>query len=64
MIQQSEVLSSNRKCLEDRLAELKIENSRLQQLVAELLLKNQTLRESRHPSQSGNGILSGEELGL
>jgi hypothetical protein len=49
-----EVTSSNGKCLEDRLTELEVENSRLQRLVVELLFKNQQLRDTRL-SQSDNG---------
>jgi hypothetical protein len=40
-----EVPSSIRRGLEDRVMELEVENSRLQRLVAELLLKNQQLRD-------------------
>jgi hypothetical protein len=49
-----EVTSSNGKCLEDRLTELEVENSRLQRLVVELLFKNQQLRDTRL-GQSDNG---------
>jgi len=38
--------------MEDRIMELAVENSRLQQLVAELLLKNQQLRDAHLPSQT------------
>jgi hypothetical protein len=48
-----EVTSSNGKCLEDRLTELEIQNSRLQQLVVELLLKNQQLRDTRLSQSDG-----------
>jgi hypothetical protein len=51
----SEVLSSAKRGMEDRIMELEIENSRLQRLVAELLLKNQQLRDPRLPNQSDNG---------
>jgi hypothetical protein len=40
-----EVLNPTRS-VEDRLSELELENSRLQRLVVELLLKNQYLREA------------------
>jgi hypothetical protein len=46
-----EVLSSTKRYMEVRIMELEVENSRLQRLVAELLLKNQQLREA-HPSNS------------
>jgi hypothetical protein len=49
-----EVTTSNGKYLEDRVTELEIENSRLQRLVVELLIKNQQLRDTRL-SQSDNG---------
>jgi hypothetical protein len=35
--------------------ELEVENSRLQRLVAELLLKNQQLRDAHLPNQSDSG---------
>jgi hypothetical protein len=41
--------------MEDRIMELEIENSRLQRLVAELLLKNQQLRDAHLPNQSDSG---------
>ena len=47
--------SSTKRCKEDRIMELKVENSRLQRLVAELLLKNQRLREANLSSQSDCG---------
>jgi hypothetical protein len=50
-----EVLSSTKRCMEDRIMELEVENSRLQRLVAELLLKNQQLRDAHLPSQSDSG---------
>jgi len=40
-----EVLSSTERNMKNRVMELEIENSRLQRLVAELLLKNQRLRD-------------------
>ena len=50
-----EVLSSTKKCMEDRIMELEVENSRLLRLVAELLLKNQQLRDKYLPNQRDNG---------
>jgi hypothetical protein len=47
-----EVLGSMKRCIEDRVMELEEENSRLQRLVAELLLRNQQLRDANLPSQS------------
>jgi hypothetical protein len=41
--------------MEDRIMELEGENSRLQRLLAELLLKNQQLRKAHLPSQSDSG---------
>jgi hypothetical protein len=41
--------------MEERIMELEVENSRLQRLVAELLLKNQQLRDAHLPNQSDNG---------
>jgi hypothetical protein len=46
------VLSSTQRCMEDRIMELEVNNSRLQRLVAELLLKNQRLRDAHLPNQS------------
>jgi hypothetical protein len=40
-----EVPSSTERDMKNRVMELEIENSRLQRLVAELLLKNQRLRD-------------------
>jgi hypothetical protein len=57
-----EVTSSSGKYLEDRLTELEVENSRLQRLVVELLLKNQQLRDTRL-SESDNGHLMGPGAG-
>ena len=51
----SEVLSSTKRCMEDRIMKLEEENSRLQRLVAELLLKNQQLRDAHLPNQSDSG---------
>jgi hypothetical protein len=50
-----EVLSSTKSCIEDRILELEVENSRLQRLVAELLLKNQQLRDAHLPNPSDSG---------
>ena len=50
-----EVLSSTKRCIEDRILELEVENSRLQRLVAELLLKNQQLRDAHLPNPSDSG---------
>jgi hypothetical protein len=50
-----EVLSPTKKCMEDRIMELEVENSRLRRLVAELLLKNQQLRVAHLPNQSDSG---------
>jgi hypothetical protein len=41
--------------MEDRIMELEVENSRLQRLVAELLLKNQQLRDEHLPNQRDSG---------
>lgn len=41
-----EVLNPANRSIEDRLSELELENSHLQRLVVELLLKNQYLRET------------------
>jgi hypothetical protein len=51
----SELPGSTKKSMEDRLVELEVENSRLQRLVAELLLKNQRLREAQFSSQGNLG---------
>jgi hypothetical protein len=50
-----EVLSSTKRCMEDRIMELEVENSRLQRLVVELLLKNQQLRDAHLPSPNHSG---------
>jgi hypothetical protein len=50
-----EVLSSSKRCMEDRIMELEAESSRFQRLVAELLLKNQQLRDAHLPNQSDSG---------
>jgi hypothetical protein len=39
VFRKTEVFTSTKRCMEDRIMELEVENSRLQQLVAELLLK-------------------------
>jgi len=49
--------SSTNRCIEDRLVELEVEKSRLQRLVAELLYKNQRLREAQLSHQHNNGAL-------
>jgi hypothetical protein len=41
--------------MEDRIMELEVENSRLQRLVAELLVKNQQLRDAHLSNQSDSG---------
>ena len=50
-----EVPSSTEGNMENRVMELEVENSRLQRLVAELLLKNQQLRDAHLPDQSDSG---------
>jgi hypothetical protein len=52
-----EVLSSTKKYMEDRIMELEVEHSRLQRLIAELLLKNQQLRNAHLPNQNDNRTL-------
>ena len=47
--------SSTKRFMEDRTMELEIENSRLRRLVAELLLKNQQLRDGHLPNQRDSG---------
>jgi hypothetical protein len=49
---ESEVPSSIRRGLEDRVMEIEVENSRLRRLVAELLLNNQQLRNAHLPDQT------------
>jgi hypothetical protein len=51
-IGKSEVFRSSERRIEDRLTELEVENSRLQRLVAELLLQNQLLRDAHLPSHN------------
>ena len=48
----SKVFRSTERRTEDLLTELEVENSRLQRLVAELLLQNQLLRDVHLPSHS------------
>lgn len=48
----SEVFRSTERRIEDRLLELEVENSRLQRLVAELLLQNQLLRDAQLPGHN------------
>lgn len=43
----SEMLSQTNRRIEDRMIELELENTRLQRLVAELLIKNQQLRDGQ-----------------
>ena len=47
--------SSTKRFMEDRIMELEVENSRLRRLVAELLLKNQQLRDGHLPNQRDSG---------
>ena len=47
-----EAPSSTEIDMENRLVELEVENSRLQRLVAELLLQNQLLRDAHLPSHN------------
>ena len=51
-----EVFSSTKRCLEDRVMDLEIENSRLQRLVIELLMENQRLRDTQLSSQSDSSV--------
>jgi len=51
-----EVLNPTKRSVEDRLSELGLENSRLQRLVVELLLKNQYLREALLFNRRVSGI--------
>lgn len=48
------MLGPTKRCIEDRVVELEVENSRLLRLVAELLLRNQQLREAQLPSRAGS----------
>jgi hypothetical protein len=50
-----ELPGSTKRSMEDRLVELEVENSRLQRLVAELLYKNQRLREAQFSPQGNRG---------
>jgi len=56
--EQPTLFSSTTGCKEDRIMELKVENSCLQRLIAELLLKNQRLREANLGSQSDCGKIN------
>jgi hypothetical protein len=49
------MLSSTERNTEVRIIELEVENSRLQILIAELLLKNQKLRDGRVPVSKSAG---------
>ena len=55
-----EVPSSTGRNMEHRVMELEVENSRLQQLVAELLLKNQKLRDGHLPASKSDWLFNGE----
>jgi hypothetical protein len=50
-----EVFCSAERCIEDRFSEIEEENSRLQRLVAELLLQNQLLRNAHLSRQQYSG---------
>jgi len=56
----TEVPSSTERNMETRVMELEVEKSRLQQLVAELLLKNQKLRDRPSPVAKSDWLLDGE----
>jgi hypothetical protein len=53
----SEVVALAQNSMEDRVRELEVENSRFQRLVAELLMKNQQLREAHLPTQINDKTL-------
>lgn len=55
-----EAPSSTEIDMENRLVELEVENSRLQRLVAELLLKNQKLRYGHLPVSKSDRQFNGE----
>jgi hypothetical protein len=55
-----EVLSSTEGNMKYRVMELEVEKSRLQRLVAELLLKNQKLREGHLPMSKSDRQFNGE----
>jgi hypothetical protein len=55
-----EVLSSTEGHMKYRVMELEVEKSRLQRLVAELLLKNQKLREGHLPMSKSDRQFNGE----
>jgi len=55
-----EVPGSTERNLENRVTELEVENSRLQRLVAELLLKNQKLRDGHLPVSKSDWLFDGE----
>jgi hypothetical protein len=54
-----EVLSSTEGNMKYRVMELEVENSRLQRLVAELLLKNQKLRDGHLPMSKSDPQFNG-----
>jgi hypothetical protein len=51
---------STERNMENRVMELEVENSRLQRLVAELLLKNQKLRDGHLPVSKSEWLFNGE----
>ena len=55
-----EVLSSTEGNMKYRVMELEVENSRLQRLVAELLLTNQKLRDGYSPVSKSDRQFNGE----
>jgi hypothetical protein len=55
-----EVLSSTEGNMKYRVVELEVENSRLQRLVAELLLTNQKLRDGHLPMSKSDSQFNGE----
>jgi hypothetical protein len=55
-----DVPSSTERIMENRVMELEVENSRLQRLVAELLLKNQKLRDGHLPVSKSDRQFNGE----
>lgn len=55
-----EVLSSTERNMKNRVMELEIENSRLQRLIAELLLKNQKLRDGHLPVSKSDWLFNRE----
>jgi hypothetical protein len=55
-----ELPSLTERNMETRMIELEVENSRLQQLVAELLFKNQKLRDGQMPMSASDRPSNGE----